>query len=89
MENEVITKKDLDDFKEHLLKELESIIARNGSVKPWLKAKEVKRLLSMSDGTLQNLRIHGQLKSVKIGGVHYYRYEDIRQLMNGASAKET
>jgi hypothetical protein len=49
--------------------------------KPWLKGSEVRKLLGISAGSLQNLRITGQLKSAKVGGIHYYRYEDLEHLM--------
>jgi hypothetical protein len=51
-------------------------------VKPWLKNSDIKKLLGISDNTIQRLRIAGQLRSTKLGGVHYYRYADIERLMN-------
>jgi hypothetical protein len=50
--------------------------------KPWLKGSEVRKLLGISAGSLQNLRITGRLKSSKVGGIHYYRYEDIERMIS-------
>ena len=80
---EVLTKEDLEIFRQELINELKTWLEQQKlQQKPWLKSSEVKKLLSMSDGTLQNLRVTGILKSVKIGGVHYYSYADIYEMMN-------
>ena len=49
----------------------------------WLKSYEVRKLLGISAGTLQNLRVNGTLPYTKIGGLMYYRFEDIQKLMEG------
>ena len=51
--------------------------------KEWLKSYEVRKLLGISEGTLQNLRLNGTLPYTQIGGLMYYRYEEIRKLMEG------
>jgi hypothetical protein len=83
---EVVTKDDLETFRLRLLADLAKLLASAGSkpVRPWLKGGEVRKLLGISDGTLQNIRISGKLKSSKIMGTHYYRYEDIEKMMNNA-----
>jgi hypothetical protein len=85
MEMDLITRADLEKFRMDLLADLRSMISEipNPARKPWLKGAEVRKLLSISDGSLQNLRVTGKLKSSKIGGIHYYRYEDIERMMNG------
>uniref|UniRef100_UPI0025C5CFA9 helix-turn-helix domain-containing protein n=1 Tax=Flavobacterium sp. UBA6046 TaxID=1946552 RepID=UPI0025C5CFA9 len=49
--------------------------------KQWLKSNEVRKLLNISPGTLQNLRINGTLSYTKIGCILYYPYQDIEKLM--------
>ena len=49
--------------------------------KKWLKSSEVKSLLRISPGTLQNLRINGTLTYTKIGGIIFYSYEEILKVM--------
>ncbi len=81
---EVITKEDLQVFRIQLLKDigqlLVSLVAK--PVKPWLKNSEVKKMLNISSNTIRRLRIERKLCSSKIGGIYYYRYEDIEKLMN-------
>ncbi len=80
---EVITKEDLIEFRQELLKEITGIInASPQKTQKWLKSKEVRELLQISHGTLQNLRINGSLTFSKVGGTIYYANEDIEKLMN-------
>ena len=87
MKVELITKEDLENFKKELFEEIRKnrfqLKNTNQEQKQWLKSYEVRKLLGISAGTLQNLRINGTLPYTKIGGLMYYRYEDIRNLMNG------
>jgi hypothetical protein len=82
---EIVTKQDLEQFRIRLLNDIREIISPDEQkklVKPWLKNSEVKKLLSISSNTIQRLRIAGKLKSNKIGGIHYYLFEDIEKMMN-------
>ena len=83
MATEIITTEDLQEFKLELLKELEKLLkAMNGQAcKKWLKSPDVRKLLNISPGTLQNLRVNGTLPYTKIGGVIYYAYEDIQKML--------
>jgi hypothetical protein len=85
---EVITKEDLLEFKLELLNEIRLLVSPPAAklVKPWLKNSEVRELLNVSSNTIQRLRIAGKLHPKKIGGTHYYRYEDIEKLMNSDAA---
>ncbi|WP_232456887.1 helix-turn-helix domain-containing protein [Pedobacter psychrophilus] len=53
--------------------------------KQWLKSTEVRKLLNISPGTLQNLRINGTLRYTKIGGTMYYKSADIDSLLEGGN----
>lgn len=53
--------------------------------RPWLRSKEVRQLMNISAGTLQNLRVSGKIQATKIGHLHYYKKEDIDQLLNQQS----
>ena len=80
---EVITKEDLNEFRQELLKEVFGMINETSQKQQkWLKTKEVRELLQISHGTLQNLRIKGDLTFSKVGGTYYYGNEDIEKLMN-------
>ena len=85
---EVITKEDLQQFRMQLLNDLRQMLEPSEAklVKPWLKNSEVRKLLNISSNTVQRLRIAGKLRSSKVGGIHYYRYEDIEKLLNSDAA---
>jgi hypothetical protein len=81
---EMITREDLAVFKNELLTEMKKIMAPGqGQSKQWLKSNEVRKMLTISPGTLQNLRINGTLRFTKIGGMMYYKLEDIQKLLEG------
>jgi predicted peroxiredoxin len=85
---EVVTKDDLEKFRTELLKDLRDLFqpATAKGVKPWLKNAELKELLNISSNTIQRLRIAGKLHSTKLGGTHYYRYEDVQRLLDSDAA---
>jgi hypothetical protein len=85
---DVITREDLNEFRNLLLNDLKQLIQSQHQpqpqqVKQWLKSYEVRKLLNISAGTLQNLRINGILTFTKIGGTMYYNYPDIEKVLNG------
>ena len=83
---EFITKEDLDQFKQELFSELRRPGQRLHKIseqKEWLKSYEVRKLLSISPGTLQGLRDTGKLKINKVGGLMFYKYDDVIALVEG------
>ncbi len=87
--DQIITLGDLDQFKTDLLNELVRIIqpAQQAQTKLWLKSSEVRKLLGISPGTLQNLRVNGTLPFSKIGSIVYYKQEDILKLFGGSKSR--
>jgi Helix-turn-helix domain len=85
MAAEIITKEDLEIFREKLLKDIKGLLGKGAGEEPkkWLKSYQVKNLLKISNGTLQNLRVNGTIRFTKIGGILYYKYEDIMRLLDG------
>lgn len=78
----IITKEDLQQFKVELLEGIKELLKGKATEqKLWLRTSEVKKLLNISSGTLQNLRINGTLSYSKVGGTLYYNYKDIEKLM--------
>ena len=86
---EIITKDDLQQFRRELLQDLKQLLTAVSSkpAKEWLKGSEVRKLLGISANTLQNLRVTGKLGSSKIGGIHFYRYYDIEDMMRAHFSK--
>jgi hypothetical protein len=80
----IITTEDLMEFKIDLLQEIKKMIQspEPKTSKKWIKSKDVIKLLNISPGTLQNLRINGTLTYTKIGGTLYYDNTDIEKLLN-------
>jgi ribonucleotide reductase beta subunit family protein with ferritin-like domain len=81
---ELITKEDLREFKGELLKEIKQLMQPGqGQSMKWLKSVEVRKLLGISPGTHQNLRINGTLRFTKVGSIMYYKLEDINKILEG------
>lgn len=86
MEIDILTKRDLDEFRQKLLHEIAEILRINQATpeKEFLRSKEVRKLLGgISNGTLQNLRVKGLLKPSKIEGVYYYKLSEVTAILNG------
>ena len=80
---ELLTLKDLQEFKVQLFEELKKILAADKlpESKNLLKSKDVCRMLKISPRTLQNLRNNETIIYSKLGGTLYYEYDDIKQLI--------
>lgn len=85
MKMDIITMEDLQQFKTDFLQEMKGIISQNNESqhKEWLRSSEVRKMLKISAGTLQNLRISGTLPFRKIGGSMYYDKSVIEKIMEG------
>ena len=87
MNVELITREDLLLFKTELVQELKQVLHQPAQqAKQWMKSADVRKLLNISPGTLQNLRINGTLRCTKIGGIFYYKTKDITKLLEGNGA---
>lgn len=84
MPTEIITTDDLREFKIDLLEEISRLLKEYSGhpTKKWLKSWEVRKLLDISPGTLQNLRENQTLPFTKVGGVIFYDYQDIQQMLD-------
>lgn len=81
---QLVTVEHFELFKEELLNRINNLLEGSSGQpgKKWLKSIDVRKLLGISSGTLQNLRVNGILPFTKIGGVLYYEYEDIQNVMS-------
>ncbi|RVT75316.1 DNA-binding protein [Flavobacterium sufflavum] len=87
---EVITREDLNEFRTLLLNDLKEILqSKPEQTKQWLKSNEVRKLLNISPGTLQNLRINGTITYTKIGGILYYSSADLDKLLEANKVDAT
>jgi hypothetical protein len=90
MEISIVTLDDLQAFKSEILDQLDKVkseIIKNMSVQPQvqevalLKSYQVQKLLGISAGTLQTLRVNGTIPYSKVGGVIFYDKQDIMQIL--------
>lgn len=87
---EILTKNDLYEFRKFLLDDIRELFKdQNLQTKKWLKSTEVRKLLNLSPGTLQNLRSNGTLSYTKIGGTIYYASQDIDKLLENNKVSNT
>ena len=79
----ILTTDDLYDFKLELLEEIKKLMGQSNPMeaKMYLKSSEVMEMLSISPGTLQNLRINGTLPYSKIGGIILYELKEIERVL--------
>ena len=81
MKFEVITKDDLHQLKEEILNEISALLEGRKEQKKWLKSADLRDMLGISPGTLQNLRVNGTLPFTKVGGTIYYAHEDVLKVL--------
>ena len=87
---EVITREDLNEFRTLLLSDLNAIFnSKPQQQKQWLKSSEVRKLLNISPGTLQNLRVNGTITYTKIGGILYYASNDLDKALETNKVEAT
>jgi len=81
--NESVTKDDLRQFGLVLVNNIRKIMEREQpkseeDLHPdWLKSRRVRKMLDISAGTLQSLRITGKIRHKKVLGSYYYSRSDI------------
>ena len=83
MSVEIITKEDLLNFRVQLLTEIKLLLIQQPTGnRQWLKPSEVRQMLKISAATLQHLRDSGKIPYSRMGGIIYYRYDEIEKLLN-------
>jgi hypothetical protein len=86
MAAEIITKEDLQEFGEQLVNQIISIIGKaKQEPKKYIKTYQVKNLLKISSNTLQGLRDNGTIPFTKVGGILYYKHEDVMKVLEGGA----
>lgn len=87
---EIITREDLNEFRILLLADLKEVLQTKTQItKQWLKSNEVRKLLNISPGTLQNLRVNGTITYTKIGGILYYSNSDLEKVLETNKVEAT
>ena len=84
--NNIVTVYDLQKMKDEIINELALITNQTTTHKEWLRSSEVMEMLSISTGTLQNLRINGNISYTRMGGTLFYKRVDIIAALNKNTA---
>jgi hypothetical protein len=86
---QLVTISDLDAFKNALLDEIKKLLQGNlrDFEKKYLKSSEVKKMLGISSGTLQNFRVNGTLPYTRVGRLIFYQREDVDKLLAHSNSK--
>ena len=79
--NDIATKADINEILLAIQK-LQASISSNKLEQKYLRSADVRKMLNISDSTLQRMRISGSLKSNKVNGTWFYDVADIQNLMN-------
>lgn len=83
MPTQIITTDDLYEFKSELLGDIKNLLQVKNTIteQKYLKSSELMEFLKISAGTLQTLRINGTIPYSKVGGIIFYKYSDIQNLI--------
>ncbi|MFQ6601848.1 DNA-binding protein [Flavobacterium sp. C3NV] len=88
---EIVTKDDLRQFGLLLFDKIKIIIQEINfthaeSTHPeWIKTKVVRKMLDISAGSIQNLRVTQKVRYKKVLGSYYYNREDLKKLFSDES----
>lgn len=91
--NDMITKDDLRQFGLELLSNIGTLITQAKEVQneivdqEWIKSKQVRILMNMSPGSVQNLRVTQKVRFKKILGSYYYNKVDLLNLFTDERLK--
>lgn len=84
MKLDLITKEDLEQFKTEIFAEMKRTLKQIGAPNEnndWLRTADVRKLLRISAGTLQTLRINGTIRYSVVGKMFFYKREDINNMI--------
>lgn len=85
---EIVTLEKFNDFENRIFKELEELKQTSTTENRWLKSNDVKDLLGISHGKLQDLRDRGLIPFTKLGGLIFHDRQEIeKMLLKGMNTK--
>lgn len=87
---QLITIEDLETLKANLLDEIRKLLKEEPqrSDKKYLRSSEVRKMLGISSGTLQSLRVNGTVSYTRVGSLIFYNKEDIVKLLESGSNRK-
>jgi len=82
MNIEIISRDELESFRQSLLGDLKEILDFAFTRTKWIRTAEAKELLSCSAATLKNLRLKNILPYSKLGGSYFYPRHEIDRILD-------
>lgn len=79
--HEIATKADIENLLEEI-KNLHKLFSIADNQRKFLRSADVRKLLNISDGTLQRLRVTNSLPAQKVNGTWFYKYEDVVKMLD-------
>ena len=78
----VITEEELDHRLQKVVADITNTIGKNDNIESrWIRSKQVKELLGISDSKLQTMRINRSITYSQIDGTYFYDKESILSLL--------
>lgn len=83
-----VTQSDLEQLRTEIVADIRNLLESKSSAHSsgenfdWMRSKEIRKILNISAGTLQNLRIAGKIRHKQILGSYYYNKTDLQNLFN-------
>jgi len=77
----LITSADLEIFKSELLAEIRTLTSKRNESKQWLRTSDVMKMLGLSAGSIQNLRLSQKLPYTKVNGTIFYSLDDVERML--------
>ncbi len=85
--NELVTKADIAELKKAIIEELHASLGNVKKENEYLRSADVRKMLNISDGTLQRLRISGTLDAKKVNGMWFYKLDNVKKMLDGKNEK--
>lgn len=79
--NEIATKADIQEILK-AIQELKTVNERKSHNPEFLRSADVRKLLKISDGSLQRMRISHPIIAKKINGTWFYNYSNLKKIMD-------
>ena len=83
----IFSKEELDSFKEELLSQFKKI-QKSPPQSKWLRSRDVRKILGISDSTLQTMRINGTIPAYKLGESWFYKHDEIITALEAGKTKK-
>lgn len=83
----ILTKEDLDQFKVELLSEIKQLLEPQSHRAQYIRSAYVRKMLNISDSTLQTMRINGTIPAYRLDSTWFYKSEEIVEAIENGKTK--